>query len=96
MQMFPELAALDKDEDGEISSEELQNAPAALKTLDKDANGELSRNAQLLVGRFSLSHCGLIGWRGSRCVATGERDPQERESRALDWRNPLAGPVRER
>ncbi len=54
------------------------------------------RNAQLLVGRFSLSHCGLIGWRGSRCVATGERDPQDRESRASGGRNPLAGPVRER
>ena len=39
----PIMAALDTDQDGEISAKEIENAVAALKTLDKDGNGTLSR-----------------------------------------------------
>ena len=38
----PVLSALDADEDGEISPEELSNATAALKSLDKNNDGELA------------------------------------------------------
>ena len=40
--MNPLFAALDKDEDGEISSSEIENAIAALKTLDKNTDGKLT------------------------------------------------------
>ena len=36
------MAALDTDEDGQISSAEIENAVAALKTLDKDEDGKLT------------------------------------------------------
>ena len=39
----PVLAALDADEDGEISAKEIENAVKALKGLDKDGDGKLSR-----------------------------------------------------
>ena len=42
MRMFPIMAALDADEDGEISAAEIDNAVAALKSLDKDSDGKLS------------------------------------------------------
>ena len=34
--MMPIMTALDADEDGEISAEEIENAVAALKELDKE------------------------------------------------------------
>jgi len=40
---FPLMVALDTDEDGEISAEEIENAVKALKKLDKDDDGRLSR-----------------------------------------------------
>ena len=39
---FPVMAALDADEDGEISAEEIKNASAALAKLDKNSDGKLS------------------------------------------------------
>ncbi len=39
----PIIAALDADEDGEISAEEMANAVAALKKLDKNSDGKLTR-----------------------------------------------------
>lgn len=42
MAMFPIMQALDKDEDGTLSSEEIDNAVAALKALDKNEDGKLT------------------------------------------------------
>ncbi|MDR3632459.1 MAG: EF-hand domain-containing protein [Isosphaeraceae bacterium] len=40
--VHPVVQALDADGDGEISAKEIDNAPAALRTLDKGKNGKLS------------------------------------------------------
>lgn len=40
--MDPVMLALDADKDGELSAEEIANAPVALKSLDKDSDGTLS------------------------------------------------------
>lgn len=40
----PLMTTLDVDGDGELSSKEIANATAALKTLDKDKNGKLTEN----------------------------------------------------
>lgn len=42
MQFLPVLVALDADKNGEISTEEINNATAALKTLDKNGDGKLT------------------------------------------------------
>lgn len=42
MRQVPFLAALDADHNGEISAAELQNAPAALKSLDRNGDGRLT------------------------------------------------------
>ena len=47
MRMFPIMAALDADGNGEISAEEIKAAPAALKKLDKNNDGKLT-DAELL------------------------------------------------
>lgn len=39
--MLPVMTALDKDKDGELSAEELKNAPQSLATLDKNEDGKL-------------------------------------------------------
>jgi Ca2+-binding EF-hand superfamily protein len=41
MRMMPLMQALDADGDGELSSAEIANAPAALKKLDKNGDGKL-------------------------------------------------------
>lgn len=42
MKMIPVIAAIDANEDGTISSEEIANASAALKKLDKNGDGKLT------------------------------------------------------
>ena len=44
MRMFPVMAALDSDGNGEISSEEIKGAVAALKKLDKNKDGKLTED----------------------------------------------------
>ena len=44
---LPVLAALDTDGDGELSSKEIDNATASLRTLDKNKDGKLSREELL-------------------------------------------------
>ena len=43
LRSLPLFAALDADEDGELSADEIANASKALATLDKDDDGKLSR-----------------------------------------------------
>lgn len=42
MRIHPVLMAIDKDKDGKISTAEMENATAALKSLDKNKDGELA------------------------------------------------------
>jgi EF hand len=42
MRMLPVMAALDADQNGEISSDEIAKATQALKTLDKNSDGKLT------------------------------------------------------
>jgi len=42
LRMFPLFATLDADENGEISSDEIENATAALKKLDRNSDGKLT------------------------------------------------------
>jgi hypothetical protein len=42
MRIHPVLAAIDVNEDGEISAAEIRNAPAALRTLDRNHDGMLT------------------------------------------------------
>ena len=42
LEMLPLMKALDKDGNGELSEEEINNAVKAIKTLDKDKNGKIS------------------------------------------------------
>ncbi|MDA7653436.1 hypothetical protein N8644_01490 [bacterium] len=44
MRMFPVMSALDSDGNGEISSEEIKGAVAALKKLDKNKDGKLTED----------------------------------------------------
>lgn len=44
LRRVPVISALDKNKDGEISAEEIENAAAALKTLDRDGNGKLTED----------------------------------------------------
>ncbi len=43
MRMLPLMVALDADQDGEISSAEIENASTTLKTLDRNEDGRLDR-----------------------------------------------------
>ena len=47
MSLHPVLAALDSNHDGEISADEILNAPAALLALDKNRDGQLTEGELL-------------------------------------------------
>lgn len=59
---FPLMVALDADEDGEISAEEIADAVAALKKLDKNEDGKLTREE--LRPQFGPGGPGGFGGRG--------------------------------
>ena len=63
MRMFPIMAALDADGNGEISTEEIKAAPAALKKLDKNNDGKLT-DAELLPSFPGGGGSRGGGWRG--------------------------------
>ena len=51
--VHPVVRAIDADGDGELSAAEIDNAPAALRTLDKDKNGKLTADEiRPALGRF--------------------------------------------
>jgi hypothetical protein len=56
------MVALDANEDGELSAEEIENAVAALKKLDKDDDGKLSREE--LRPEFGPGGPGMFGGPG--------------------------------
>lgn len=68
MQFLPVLAALDADKDGKISSKEIDNAAAALRTLDKNGDGNLTEDEV----RPSFGGRGGPGGRGGQ-QGRGER-----------------------
>ena len=67
MTFLPVLAALDADKDGKISSKEIDNAAAALRTLDKNGDGNLTEDEV----RPSFGGRGGPGGRGGREGAQG-------------------------
>lgn len=71
---MPLMAALDADEDGEISAEEIEHAAAALKKLDKNDDGKLT--AEEL--RPSMPPRGEFGPRGGPGGAWGPGGPEGR------------------
>ena len=68
MRMIPVLAALDADQDGEISASEIDNAVAALRTLDKNNDGKLTAEEirPQFAGRRPGGPGGPDGFRGQR------------------------------
>ena len=74
--MLPVMQALDADKNGELSTEEIENAVAALKALDKDKNGKLTEDEML--PDFSQ----MMGGGGGRELGrAGERPRSERPTR---------------
>ena len=73
LRMFPVMAALDSDGNGEISSEEIKGAVAALKKLDKNKDGKLTEDE--LRPNFG-------GRGGSQGGASGQRPSRGGEGRS--------------
>jgi len=68
----PLMRALDADQDGSLSSEEIANAPAVLRGLDKDRDGNVSPR------EWAPSHAGDRGRRGPpEDFERGRRGPSE-------------------
>ena len=79
LRMFPVMAALDSDGNGEISSEEIKGAVAALKKLDKNKDGKLTEDElRPNFGGRGGSQGGASGHRPSR---GGEGRSGQRPSR---------------
>ncbi len=75
MARLPLYKALDKDEDGTLSEEEIKNASAALLTLDKDGDGKLSSEEMMPAfgGRRGGDRPGVGGAGRQRGGGDGER-----------------------
>ncbi len=87
MRMFPVMAALDKDENGEISADEIKGAVAALRKLDKNKDGKLTEEElrPSFSGRGG-SQGGASGQRPSRGSSEGRSS--QRRSRGGEDRRP--------
>ena len=84
LRMFPVMAALDSDGNGEISSEEIKGAVAALKKLDKNKDGKLTEDElRPNFGGRGGSQGGASGQRPSR---GGEGRSGQRPSRGGEGR----------
>ena len=91
LRMFPVMAALDSDGNGEISSEEIKGAVAALKKLDKNKDGKLTEDElrPSFGGRGGSSGRGGFGGRGGaqgRPSFEGGDRPNRRPPRGEDER----------
>ena len=91
LRMFPVMAALDSDGNGEISSEEIKGAVAALKKLDKNKDGKLTEDElrPSFGGRGGSSGQGGFGGRGGaqgRPSFEGGDRPNRRPPRGEDER----------
>ena len=65
LSMMPIFKALDKDSDGELSSEEIAGATAALKNLDMDDDGKLTSEEMMPdMSQFQRGGRGGGGGRG--------------------------------
>lgn len=65
MRVSPLMQALDTNHDGELSAEEIANAPQALKSLDKNGDGKLSAEELRPAGPFGPGGPGGEGRRSS-------------------------------
>lgn len=65
MRVSPLMQALDTNHDGELSAEEIANAPKALKSLDKNGDGKLSAEELRPAGSFGPGGPGGEGRRSS-------------------------------
>lgn len=65
MRVSPLMQALDTNHDGELSAEEIANAPKALKSLDKNGDGKLSAEELRPVGGFGPGGPGGEGRRSN-------------------------------
>lgn len=71
MAMFPLMRALDADQNGELSAEEIENATAAIRTLDKNEDGRvdgLEMRPEFPPGGFGRQRFGRPGF--------GQRPPE--------------------
>ena len=72
MRMFPVMVALDSDGNGEISSEEIKGAVAALKKLDKNKDGKLTEDElrPSFGGRGGIWPASISWWSRTRCTTS--------------------------
>ncbi|WP_222435405.1 hypothetical protein [Allorhodopirellula solitaria] len=90
MSMLPVLSALDADKDGTISSDEIENASAALGELDKNDDGKLDRSELRpdFAGRSGPPRGSRHASRdsGRRWDRDGDRNGRSRDARRGDAR----------
>lgn len=83
LRLFPLMAVLDTNEDGQISTKEMKRAAAALRTLDKDENGTLTEDEL----RPEMPHFVAGGPRGQgdQRFGVGPPGPESFVNRAMQF-----------